>query len=56
MPVVPVRIRGLEYVYPRGAPWPKRGDVTVTFGEPLRFRGEGAEEIVAATRRAIEGL
>ena len=56
VPVVPVKIHGLEYVFPRGAPWPKRGDVTIIFGEPLRFRGEEPAEIVAATRRAIEEL
>lgn len=56
IPVVPVRIRGLERVFPRGAIFPRRGEVTVTFGEPLSFRGEGPAEVVASVRRAIERL
>jgi long-chain acyl-CoA synthetase len=54
IPVVPVRIRGLETVFPRGASWPKRGPVSVTIGEPLRFGLENPKEIVAIARKAIE--
>ena len=53
IPVVPVKIAGLERVFPRGTLWPRRGLVTVTFGEPLRFRGESPGEIVEKARRAI---
>lgn len=56
IPVVPVKIRGLERVYPRGARWPRRGRVSVTFGEPLRFGLESPEEIVARSRKAIDEL
>ena len=56
IPVVPVRIDGLTYVYPRGATWPRRGRVTVTFGEPLTFTRESVEEVVARSRQAIEEL
>jgi len=56
IPVVPVKIRGLERVYPRGALWPRRGRVTVTFGEPLRFGLESPEAIVARSRKAIGEL
>ncbi|RNC68638.1 MAG: AMP-binding protein [Desulfuromonadales bacterium] len=56
IPVVPVKIRGLEKVFPRGAAWPVRGEVSVTFGMPLRFRGESPAEIVAMARRAVEEL
>ncbi len=56
VPVVPVRIDGLERVLPRGAIWPQRGKVTVTFGSPLRFRSETPAEIVGRARQAVEDL
>ncbi|GLI38862.1 AMP-binding protein [Geobacter hydrogenophilus] len=56
VPVVPVRIRGLEKVLPRGASWPQKGEVSVTFGKPIHFRGESPTEIVDRARRAVEDL
>jgi long-chain acyl-CoA synthetase len=56
IPVVPIKISGTGQVLPPGARFPKRGRVTVTFGEPLRFRYEEPTEIVATTRRAVERL
>ncbi len=56
IPVVPVKIEGPERVLPRGAHWPRKGKVTVTFGEPLRFHCEEPEEIVARARKAVEVL
>lgn len=56
VPLVPVRITGMDKVLPRGAAWPRRGKVTVRFGKPLYFRGDSPEEIVAAARRAVEEL
>ena len=56
VPVVPVRIEGLEAVYPRGAAWPRRGRVRIVFGAPLRFGPESPTEIVELTRRAVEVL
>jgi long-chain acyl-CoA synthetase len=56
VPVVPVKIRGLETVLPRGAVWPKKGEVSVTFGRPMYFRGESPSEIVDRARRAVEEL
>ncbi|HEY5975842.1 MAG TPA: AMP-binding protein [Geobacteraceae bacterium] len=56
IPVVPVCLAGLERVLPRGANWPRRGEVTVTFGEPLFFSGETPGEIVAMVRDAVAGL
>jgi long-chain acyl-CoA synthetase len=53
IPVVPVRIDGLFEIFPRGARWPKRGKVTVTFGAPLHFHGEEPREIVARARQAL---
>ncbi len=56
IPVVPIKISGTYQVLPHGASFPKPGKVTVTFGEPLRFRSEEPAEIVETARRAVEGL
>lgn len=54
--VVPVKIRGLEKVFPRGALWPKRGSVILTIGSPLRFGLESPSEIVEIARKSIEEM
>jgi long-chain acyl-CoA synthetase len=54
--VVPIKIRGTDQVLPHDAHFPKRGKVTVTFGDPLRFRTEEPAEIVKMTRLAVEKL
>jgi long-chain acyl-CoA synthetase len=56
IPVVPIKIEGTQKVLAPGASFPKRGRVTVTFGEPLYFRFEEANEIVEKTHRAVEEL
>ena len=38
-PVVPVGLTGTEHIQPVGSTLPRRADVTVRFGEPLRFEG-----------------
>lgn len=53
MPVVPVHITGLDRVLPRDARWPHRGQVTVTFGQPLYFTQEMPEEIATKAREAV---
>ncbi len=57
IPVVPVYVGGVFQVFPAGSRWPKRGPVSVTFGEPVRLDpgkgyAEGAEEV----RRAVQEL
>ena len=56
LPVVPIGIRGVEKVLPRGGGFPKRGAVTVTFGPPLRFTTETPEEIIRMTEEAVAKL
>ena len=56
IPVVPIKISGTNQVLPPTARFPKQGKVTVTFGEPLRFRYEEPAEIVERTRQAVESL
>jgi long-chain acyl-CoA synthetase len=56
IPVVPIRISGTDRVLPHGASFPKRGEVTVTFGKALRFRNEDPAQIVELARQAVERL
>jgi long-chain acyl-CoA synthetase len=56
VPVVPVRILGMEIVMPRGAGRPRGGIVEVRFGKPIVFGMETPEEIVERARRAVEEL
>lgn len=56
IPVVPIRIEGTNRVLPPGRACPKKGRVTVTFGEPLRFRSEEPAAIVEKARQAVEKL
>jgi long-chain acyl-CoA synthetase len=56
LPVVPVGIRGVENVLPRGGSFPKRGTVTVIFGQPLRFTTETPEMIIMRTEEAVAAL
>jgi 1-acyl-sn-glycerol-3-phosphate acyltransferase len=54
--VVPVAIKGLEKILPRGANWPKSGDVTVRFGQPIDFSGFSPTEIVRISADAVRKL
>jgi long-chain acyl-CoA synthetase len=56
IPVIPVGIRGVEEVLPRGKSFPRRGAVTVTFGAPLCFTTETPEEIIRLTEDAVARL
>jgi long-chain acyl-CoA synthetase len=55
VPVVPVRIEGLERVLHRDARWPSHGRVKVTFGAPLMLQGDDysaeAKKLEEAVRR-----
>jgi len=56
LPVVPIKIRGTEKVLPPDAAFPTRGEVTVTFGAPLRFRFEEPAQIVEMAQKAVQEL
>jgi len=56
LPVVPVRIFGVENIMPPGVVWPRRGRVRVCFGCPIECAGDAPAEIVAKVRRAVEEL
>jgi long-chain acyl-CoA synthetase len=54
IPIVPVRIDGLDRVLPPGASFARPGPVRVAFGAPMRLRGEDyaalAEQVEAQVR------
>uniref|UniRef100_C6E875 AMP-dependent synthetase and ligase n=1 Tax=Geobacter sp. (strain M21) TaxID=443144 RepID=C6E875_GEOSM len=57
VPVVPVKIGGTDKILPPDrVGLPRRGRVTVIFGEPLRFRFEEPAEIVRKAHAAVAAL
>ncbi len=56
VPVVPIKVSGIENVFPRGAAFPKRGKVTIRFGKAIYFKQESPSEIVEKSRQAIIDL
>ena len=56
VPVVPIRIFGMEKIYPRGSKFPKKGKCTVLFGKPIEFTTETPSEIIEISRKAILNL
>jgi 1-acyl-sn-glycerol-3-phosphate acyltransferase len=56
-PIVPAYIEGMYEVLPRFRRRPRRGDVTVTFGEPLRAaEGEDYDALTARAEAAVRAL
>jgi hypothetical protein len=55
LPVVPVRLQGLERVFHRDAHWPTHAPSKVTFGAPLMIEGDDyaaeAKRVEDAVRR-----
>ena len=56
LPVVPVRIEGLDKVLHQSMRWPKRGPVRVAFGAPLHFTGDDYQQHAAQVERAVQRL
>jgi long-chain acyl-CoA synthetase len=56
IPVVPIHVSGTDKILPHEARFPKQGQATVIFGEPLKFRFEEPPEIVEMTRQAVKNL
>ena len=54
--VVPIRIFGMEKIYPRGTIFPKKGKCTVIFGKPIEFTAETSSEIIQKSRNAVLNL
>jgi long-chain acyl-CoA synthetase len=53
LPVVPVRLEGVNLVLHQTWRWPRRGDVRVTFGTPLTLEGD---DYTALTRRVQDAV
>jgi long-chain acyl-CoA synthetase len=56
VPVIPVRLEGLEKVLNRDAWWPTRGPVQVTFGKPLKIEGGDYSAQVKILEEAVRRL
>lgn len=56
VPLVPIRISGMERVLPPGSAWPRRGRVRVAVGAPLFLSTEKPSDIVTAAQRALQDL
>ena len=56
VPVVPIKILGMDKIYPRGTKFPKKGKCTVIFGKPLEFTTETPSEIIEISRKAVLNL
>lgn len=56
LPVVPVRIRGLERVLHKSWNWPRRGRIDVAFGPPLRLTGHHYAALAREVDRAVQAL
>lgn len=56
LPVIPVRIDGLDKVLHQSMRWPKRGPVRVSFGAPLTLSGENYQDLADEVARAVQNL
>ena len=55
VPVVPVRLVGLDQILDPKWKWPQRGPVRVAFGAPLRLTGEDYQALARQVQEAVEG-
>ena len=56
VPIVPVRIEGVDRLMPVGSTFVRPGRVRVAFGAPLRLRGDDYAELAADVERAVRSL
>ena len=57
VPVIPIRLRGVEKVLHRHAYWPHRGPVEITFGPPLeRWKGLDYAAVTKRIEQAVRTL
>jgi long-chain acyl-CoA synthetase len=56
VPVIPVRIEGMQKVLPPGHWWPRRGSVQTTFGKPHLYAGEGHEHFAGSLEESIRSM
>jgi long-chain acyl-CoA synthetase len=56
IPIVPVRLEGLEKVLHQKMKFPKRGPVRVAFGRPLHFSGDDYARLALQVEVAVKAL
>jgi len=56
VPVVPVRIQGLDQVLHPRWKWPKRGPARIAFGAPMRLTGEDYQGLAKQVEDAVRAL
>jgi long-chain acyl-CoA synthetase len=56
LPVVPIRIEGLDRVLNRNARWPHPGRVNVRIGKPLDLHGDSFAELAKTVEQAVRAL
>ncbi len=56
VPVVPVRLDGLDHVLAPDWKWPRRGKARVSFGAPQRLVGDDYEALAARVEDAVAAL
>lgn len=56
VPVVPVRLKGLERILHTRWTRPRRGTATVTFGRPMLLKGNDYSALAAEVERAVRAL
>ena len=56
LPVVPIRIDGLDRVLSKSMTWPVRGPVRVAFGEPIHLTGDDYPALAKQVEEAVREL
>jgi len=56
VPVVPIRLRGLEKILHRHARWPRPGRVEIAFGPPLHLKGQDYAALAKQVEEAVLAL
>jgi long-chain acyl-CoA synthetase len=56
VPVVPVRLEGLDRILHQSWKFPKRGRARVTFGAPMSLKGNDYTEMAGRIEAAVKGL
>jgi len=56
LPVVPVRLDGVDRILPMGSQMIRPGRVRVAFGAPLRLRGDDFGALASQVEAAVRAL
>jgi long-chain acyl-CoA synthetase len=56
VPVIPIRLKGMETILHRHTHWPRPGSVEVTFGAPLHLKGTDYMALAKEVEDAVRGL